>query len=284
MNSAGYELVQLRNGAHSVRSLENGETMHPGVGPAAEAEALYVKQLHLAERMRQCRGEFVIWDVGIGAAANALSVLKATRDVGTSLRLISFDHTTEPLQFALGEHAALGYFEGYEKTVEQLLSAGRVTFSNGEQQLNWELHVTDFPGWLASSQARTFPKPHAVLFDPWSPAKNPAMWTAPLFANLFCLLEPERPCALPTYSRSTMLRVALLLAGFFVGAGHAAGRKEETTIAANVRALINEPLDQRWLERARSSPSAEPLWEPIYRQAPLESPTWERLRRHPQFQ
>lgn len=284
MKSAAYELVQLRNGAHSVRSLENGETMHPGVGPAAEAEALYVKQLRLTERMREHRGEFVIWDVGIGAAANALTVLRATRNVSGLLRLISFDHTTEPLQFALSERAALGYFEGHEPTVEQLLSAGRVTFSNGEQQVNWELHVADFPKWLTSHQAQAFAKPHAILFDPWSPAKNPAMWTAPLFANLFRLLDPKRPCALPTYSRSTMLRVALLLAGFFVGAGHAAGRKEETTIAANLPVLIDEPLDQRWLERARYSPSAEPLWEPIYRQAPLEPATWERLRVHPQFQ
>ena len=80
-----------------------------------------------------------------------------------------------------------------------------------------------------------------------------------------------------------MTRVALLLAGFWVGAGRAAGRKEQTTIAANARELIAEPLDQRWLERARHSPSAEPLWEPVYRQAPLAPATWDRLQRHPQF-
>ncbi len=91
------------------------------------------------------------------------------------------------------------------------------------------------------------------------------------------------PCALPTYSRSTLLRVSLLLAGFFVGAGHATGEKEETTIAANTLDLIDEPLDKEWLHRARVSGSAEPLWEPIYRQARLREETWERLLRHPQF-
>jgi hypothetical protein len=121
------------------------------------------------------------------------------------------------------------------------------------------------------------------LFDAFSPAKNPAMWTAPLFANLFRHLDPARPCALPTYSRSTMLRVSLLLAGFFVGAGHATGEKEETTIAANTRDLISEPLDKKWLQRVRNSTSAEPMWEPIYRQAPLSEDSWEKLQRHPQF-
>ena len=80
-----------------------------------------------------------------------------------------------------------------------------------------------------------------------------------------------------------MLRVTLLLAGFHVGAGHATGEKEETTIAANARDLIDEPLDLQWLERARRSTSAEPLREPVYRQAPLSRETWEQLQEHPQF-
>jgi tRNA U34 5-methylaminomethyl-2-thiouridine-forming methyltransferase MnmC len=109
------------------------------------------------------------------------------------------------------------------------------------------------------------------------------MWTAALFGDLFSLLDPARPCGLPTYSRSTMLRVSLLLAGFWVGVGRAAGRKEETTMAANRPELVRQPLDRRWLDRAQRSRSAEPLWEPVYRQAPLASATWERLRRHPQF-
>jgi len=280
----GYKLVKLHSGAHSVHSLAHGETMHPGIGPVAEAESLYVRQLQLNERMSANAGEFVIWDVGLGAAANALSVMRATRETTASIRFVSFEYTLEPLRFAFGERAALGYFTGYEAVVEQLIERRVAEFQNGRQQVRWELHVGDFPALLKEPEALVFPKPHAVLFDPWSPAKNPAMWTAPLFADLFRLLDPARPCALPTYSRSTMLRVSLLLAGFFVGAGRAAGMKEETTIAANAPELIAGPLDQRWLERARRSPGAEPLWEPVYRQAPLAAETWERLRRHPQFQ
>ncbi len=109
------------------------------------------------------------------------------------------------------------------------------------------------------------------------------MWTAPLFSDLFHALDPGRPCAMPTYSRSTMMRVTLLLAGFYVGVGHATGEKEETTIAANTLELIGEPLAADWLLRARRSKSAEPMWEPVYRQAHLSPETWEKLRRHPQF-
>jgi len=47
--------------------------------------------------------------------------------------------------------------------------------------------------------------------------------------------------------------------------------------------LVAEPLDRRWLERARRSSSAEPMWEPAYRQAPLSPATLERLLKHPQM-
>jgi tRNA U34 5-methylaminomethyl-2-thiouridine-forming methyltransferase MnmC len=278
-STAGYRLVKLANGAHSVHSLAHHETFHPVVGPVAEAEALYVRQLRLIERLQSHKGEFVLWDVGLGAAANALTALRASRDIPCSIHLLSFDHTLEPLAFALQHGAALGYLGGYER----LLHEHHCTFQDGARTVKWDMHLADFPALLAQPAALTLAQPHAIMFDAFSPAKNPAMWTQPLFANLFRLLAPDRPCSLPTYSRSTMLRVTLLLAGFFVGVGHATGEKEETTIAANTAGLIDEPLDRRWLERAHRSSSAEPMWEPVYRQAPLAPATWEKLQQHPQF-
>src|ERR1039458_122202 len=63
-----------------------------------------------------------------------------------------------------------------------------------------------------------------------------------------------------------------------------------TTIGKNCRLRFPQlwsreilPLDRRWLKRAKSSHSAEPLGGPVYRQAPLSPETWERLRQHPQF-
>ncbi|HEY1719249.1 MAG TPA: MnmC family methyltransferase [Verrucomicrobiae bacterium] len=286
---SGYQLVRLNNGICSVRSLADDETFHPVIGPVAEAEALYVNQLKLRDRLKNHSGEFVIWDVGLGAAANTLTVLRATREIACNIRLISFDHTIEPLEFALKHADALGYFGGYENHLQKFLREHRVKFQDGNQSVNWEFHLGDFPTFLSNSKLKIknsnfAPPPHAILFDAYSPAKNPAMWTLPLFTNLFQLLDPQRPCALPTYSRSTILRVTLLLAGFFVGVGHATGEKEETTIAANDLSLISEPLDRRWLERAKRSHRAEPLIENVYRIAPLSSGSWEKLQAHPQFQ
>jgi tRNA U34 5-methylaminomethyl-2-thiouridine-forming methyltransferase MnmC len=384
-------LARLANGAHAVYAADYDEKMHPGLGPQAEADLLYVQQLQLVERMRATPDEFVVWDVGLGAAANAIAVLRATRELTQPLRLVSFDNTAAPLAFALENAAALGYLHGYEQTLAALLKQQRLQFKDGAHEVDWQFHCTDFPAWLESATGaplarrdatlaptggecpgencpsdsrieplnresvgapasapalgmhrskaggdagapgnreetfntqhstsnvpgqtfgpsldvessmlnvecsqgflgeagvrgeRNAPAPHAILFDAFSPAKNPAMWTLPLFTNLFRALDPTRPCALTTYSRSTMFRVSLLLAGFHVGSGAATGMKEETTIAANTPALIASPLDQRWLERAHRSDSAEPLRTPVYARAKLSEANWELLRHHKQF-
>jgi hypothetical protein len=303
--SNDYQLVQLASGAWTLFSSAYGEKMHPGLGPQAEAELLYVRQLKIRERLENHSGEFVIWDVGLGAAANAIAALRATRDIPGQLRIISFDNTCEPLEFARQNAGALGYLAGYEQQIGELLRLKRVEFENGKLKVNWEFHLGDFPAFLSNSRRRAsapssgevslsqltlaatksrLPVPHAIFYDAFSPAKNPAMWTQPLFENLFRTLDPARPCALTSYSRSTLIRATLLLAGFFVGTGHATGLKEETTIAANRLDLIVEPLNARWLQRALRSHSADPLREPVYSRAPLSPATAEKLRRHPQFQ
>ncbi len=277
-------MVQLANGAFSLRSERYGETFHPVVGPVAEAQALYVDQLALVGRVRNSGGEFVVWDVGLGAAANPLTFLSAVRNEDGAVRIVSFDYTTEPLQVALQNRSTLDYLEGWEGELETLIAKGSHRFKTGDCAVSWELHLGDFPTFLKSPGVAAIPKPSAIFYDAFSPATNPAMWTLDVFSDLFRLLGPQTPCAMPTYSRSTMLRVTLLLAGFYVGKGHATGEKEETTLAANSLEQIREPLDRSWLMRCKRSRSAEPLNTGAYRQAPLSDATWEQLRLHPQFQ
>ena len=281
---SGYEVVQLANGAYSVRSATHRETFHPVVGPVAEAEALYVQQLRVRERFRATTEEFVVWDVGLGAAANPITLLRGLQGLKGWVRILSFDHTTAPLALALQNVEKLSYLAGFEGWLRELITRGEVNFTpQPDVEVRWSFLPGDFPALLHSNDAPGWAKPHAILFDAFSPATNTAMWTLPLFSRLHDLLDPSRPCAMPTYSRSTLLRVTLLLAGFRVGVGHATGEKEETTIAANVPELIEEPLDRKWLFRARKSTSAEPLREPVYQQRPLSEDTWEALQKHPQF-
>lgn len=287
-----FELVRLRNGACSVRSMTDAETYHPGVGPVLEAEALYVRQLRLPERVRNATSgspQFVVWDVGLGAAANALVAIRSVQEAVTacsgqrSLRMVSFDHSMDALRFAVQHSAELGYLRGFEPILSELISHRAAEFSEGTLHVSWTVELSDFPTSLSKAAMDTEPRPHAIMFDPHSPKKNPAMWTVSVFEGLFRCLDPERPCTLATFSRSTLVRTAMLLGGFFVGTGHPTGLKEETTMAANRIEELEEPLPASWLERAMRSDSAEPLWVSQYHRSALKAGTLERLRGHPQF-
>ncbi len=246
-----FTLVTVASGARSLRSLEHGETFHPVVGPMIEAHGLHVAQSRLVERAQEMSGPFVIWDVGLGAAANAVAVLDAFRGVAARVELHSFDCTLEPLVFAREHAAELNYLMPWLPQLDALLSSGTAEAGS----VRWYFHQGDF------REIPTAPAPHAILYDPYSPAANPGLWTLQHFTRLRKVLT--EPCTLTNYSRSTAVRVTLALAGFFVGRGSATGEKDQTTIAATHRELLVAPLDAAWLGRVRRSTRGAALRESV---------------------
>ena len=70
--------VMVRDEVGFIRDMTSGEVMHPGVDPAHEACSLYIEQSRLLERLRSPSDEpVVVWDVGLGAAANAMAAILA---------------------------------------------------------------------------------------------------------------------------------------------------------------------------------------------------------------
>ena len=285
----GFELVALAGGVQSLRSRANGQTFHPVIGPVAEARAVHVGGTRLVERANALPpGEpFVIWDVGLGAAANALTAIRALATGGTrtgEIEMHSFDATFEPLAFALENRLALDYPCGYEPELMELQRDGTVIvrlINSGT--LRWHAHLGDFPALLSGGDILA--APHAVFYDPYSPSVNPEMWTLETFEALHRRTRPRVPCLLTTYTRSTAVRVTLLLAGFFVGVGGATGEKDETTVAANVPGLLTHPLERGWLEKkVYASTNAAPLRAGVSDvRGPIHEEDFEALRAHPQF-
>ena len=256
---AAFSLVTVASGAVSLRSEEHGETFHPVVGPMAEARGLHVDGSRIIERAGVNARPLVIWDVGLGAAANAVAVLDALAESGSAARveLHSFDCTAEPLEFALRHAAALGYLTRWSTPVESLLQTGRALAG----KVDWHFHRADFREFVRSPRPDVLPAPDAILYDPYSPESNPGMWTLEHFTRLHACLDPARPCTLTSYSRSTSVRVTLLLAGFHVGCGTSTGEKDQTTLAATHRELLAHPLGAEWLLRVSRSTRGAPLRE-----------------------
>jgi tRNA U34 5-methylaminomethyl-2-thiouridine-forming methyltransferase MnmC len=219
---------------------------------------------------------FIIWDVGLGAAANAIAVIEALREVSGPVQLHSFERDLGALDFALHHSSELPYLIPHVGTIRTLLEHGEANTGS----VHWTLHEGNFRALL---QSIPLPSPHAILFDPYSPASNPELWSLEAFQALHRRLSPTVPCLLTNYTRSTAIRVALLLAGFYVGHGNAVAEKDQTTVASNTLSLLLHPLDTTWLQRAFRSTRSAPPRDGQASGYPISEKDWQTLISHSQF-
>jgi hypothetical protein len=103
--------------------------------------------------------------------------------------------------------------------------------------------------------------------------------------------NPDDGALLITYSSATPVRVALLLGGFYIGAGAATTAKLETTIASTQRERMPQErlLGERWLDKLDRSTNPLPyFWDSPELSGDLraiqEHRVRERVRSHPQFE
>lgn len=277
MNHPLFEIVTTTLGVVSIRNKELNEIMHNPVGPWAEANALYVVQSKLAERLRAGGSdELVVFDVGLGAAANALAALQCARGIANArpMRIVSFERELELLRYALKHADKFAHFEGFTDAISTLLEKGQWSGGN----ISWELRHGDFRELIETEKHR----PHLVYFDPYSSKVNREMWSVDCFKSVRRVSREaaDGGTLLFTYSQATPVRVALLAAGFFLGHGPASGPKEETTIAASVLSDLENPFGDAWFGR----------WQRSHIQVPFEclpehaEAMRALVRTHPQFQ
>ena len=190
------------------------------------------------------------------------------------MEIHSFEIDLAVLEFALKNSGALPYMAGWEPVLEELLARGEV---QALPQVHWSLHCGDY-----LEQMRHAPPPAAIYHDPYSPARNPGMWSLEVFraARERC---SEGGALLTNYTRSTAVRVTLALAGWAVGLGVATGDKDQTTIASTRLDLLERPLDQAWLRRVRASTNAAPFRGGHYAPGPIAEADLQALEALPQF-
>ena len=262
-----FALVPTRHGALALRDAQAGEVMHPGLGPAAEADALYLRGSELAARLaRADPAPLVLFDVGLGAGSNAARAmaLHASLAAPRALELVSFEHDLAAFAYALAHPEAFAAPPG----AQELLAQG-VCRAPG---VTWELRAGDALESL-EALAREPRRAEVIFWDPFSQVANPGLWTVAAFAAARAATGPD--AVLVTYSSSTTARTALLLAGWFVGEGPVLEAGRRTTVAATSRGTIGEPLKAAWLGRRARSTAPWP--------ADAGADADARLRAHPQF-
>lgn len=283
-DAGDFEVVRLAGGSSAIRERSSGEVMHPSVGPWREANELYVAQSGLTDKLALSGPPLVLYDVGLGAAANLAAALHAARALGPArrraLHVESFERDLTPLRLALSHPAEFFHLQPFRAELLALVEAARFEAPG----LSLRLRLGDAREGYAQAEAPA----DVVFFDPFSPASSSALWTPRALAALRArckgaLDDTTDGATLYTYSAATPTRVSLLLAGFFVGVGAPIGTKVETTAAATRLGGLSQPLDARWLDRWRRSSARAPHGAPEEWLGADEVGLEARLLAHPQL-
>lgn len=282
--SDSYEIVVTSAGVKSIKDIAANEIMHNPVGPWVEANHLYIQQSQLEQKLRSSQrptsdSDLVIFDVGLGAAANAIASLacfdKVLKAEGTAnhLKIISFEKNLKLLEFTLLNADHFQHLTPYHEAIRSILE----THKWESKDITWELRHGDFLELILSEQI----SPDIIYFDPYSSKVNTELWSLKTFKKIFNLTQknPDQPSTLFTYSQATPVRVGLLLAGFYVGYGSGIGFKESTTVASTHIQELQHPLDSQWLKRWSRSQNQHPIMSEFSSLEDLQKA----LYNHPQF-
>jgi queuine tRNA-ribosyltransferase len=273
-----YEIITSAKGFSSIRQVSSGEIMHSVTPPEEEARVLYVEPSRFPERIRNSE-KIVLWDVGLGAATNAMSALQEiissfaeNPDSKSEVQIVSFENDLDPLKLAM-KHTHL--FPSLRHAAPSaLLSDG--FWKHPTLPIEWKLHHDDFLKTLVLA-----PKPDLIYYDLFSSNSDIRFWQKDAFRALMKHCEGH-PFQVMTYTASTLVRATLLAEGLFVGYGIGVGPKAHTTSIFNDESLAHKTgnlLGFEWLTR----------WERSSAQFPANLTDGQKahfgltIRDHPQF-
>ncbi len=223
-----YEVVRHKDGFHSIHDHASGETMHSIIDPLIESKLLYVDQSDLRTHLSGEQSEpLVIWDVGLGAASNAMAAVREIETLRTEygvkrpVHIVSFENDLDSLRLALKNPALFSHVK--HSAPSSIAKNGY--WENGASGIAWRLLAGDF-----TVNCEKAPAPDIIYYDMYSLNFNDSLWSMRLFKKIFDLCRGKKT-RLITYTVSTRTRAALLAAGFSVCYGTGTGPKTETTIA-----------------------------------------------------
>lgn len=238
-------LIQTGDGSATLFLDEYEQAMHSISGAYEEALLKHVIPSGILEKTKSI---LTVLDVGFGLGYNVLALIDRFRSEDSSafLNIVSLE---KERSFS-GYMDLVGFNDQRDFIYEKIRSAylkGSVEFENFRISILFgdardSLKNTSFAGF------------DAVFQDPFSPAKNPELWSVDYFRLLSEIMYED--AVLTTYSSADHIRMAMIEAGLKVGAGPSVGRKREGTLAARTGVIIE--LESRRMDEIRDNPKSEP--------------------------
>ena len=232
---------------------EYNEHYHSLSGARDEALNRFVIPCRLIDIART-KGRIRFLDVGFGLGVNvAVTLQEIQRQVpGTRCEWTSLEKELLPIKelvphFGSGELAETLSSFVVDHGVDTDLYSGRLLEGDARDRFRDLQSTFD-----------------AIYLDPFSPGKNPEMWSVDVMRALWEVCDEGG--ILSTYSSAATVRLALMEAGWEIGLGPRVGRKSSGTVASQGSTIPPlEPLEEkqfRSLVRRLNSQSGMDRCEP----------------------
>jgi tRNA U34 5-methylaminomethyl-2-thiouridine-forming methyltransferase MnmC len=195
------KLVITNDGSHSIYNPEVNETYHSKHGAIVEAEYVFIKNGLLAENKKQ----FNILEVGFGTGLNALLTAQKAQQKKIDINY----HGIELYPVPKESYIQLNFTELIGEEKSKLLNLHECNWEE-EHVINKFFKLTKNEIALENYTSKT--KFDIIYFDAFSPEKQPELWTAEVFQNMYDLLKEDG--FLVTYCAKGVVKRTMKTVGF----------------------------------------------------------------------
>jgi len=210
--------VMTKDSSTTFYSEEYGETYHSTTGAVEEAFKKFVEPCDMASRAKQ--GAVRILDVCFGLGYNSAAALDKIleNNIGCSVEIIGLEKDEKILMKTLEVKPLIMSYCAVQDAVQNKRHYSREGIS-----------IKILLGDARKTICKVKGKFDIILHDPFSPKKNPELWTEDFFKELRKHIKEGG--ILTTYSCAGQVRRNLKAAGFAVKDGPCVGRRSPSTIA-----------------------------------------------------
>lgn len=226
--------IITKDGSITFYSEEYKESYHSVSGAVEESLKKFVEPCKIKELAE--KGSVKILDIGFGLGYNiavALDVaLMENRDC--KIEIISFEKDVNIFREIEKLNPNIKNYNLIKELVKNFIgNVKNKDFNNKENKITYTKNYVKINLLIGNAidtiKNITDIKFNAVFLDPFSPPKNPELWTASFFKDIKRLMEKD--AILATYSCAGIARENLKKAGFDVKDGPIVGRKSPGTLA-----------------------------------------------------
>ena len=244
-----FNTVISGDGTTTLHCDEYDETMHSDSGAYHEAMHMHLLPSGLLQKEEP---RINVLDIGFGLGYNILALIHEVlkKSPHASIHVTSLEKDTgysDRIKAIVFDDDRGIIYEAVKLAFQQ----GRASFGNCTITVIFD----DARNSIQRLEPETY---HAAFHDPFSPSKNPELWSVEFFSSMKRVMKKNS--IITTYSSAPQIRRAFLDAGFITGPGPSVGRKKEGTRAAT--GPVIDPFSPVVFNELQHSIKATPYRDP----------------------